>query len=237
MLVMTPMICFMTISSGFGDSPIPAEFEEGQKIYSRKKGIDRTEKDARVVIGKWFDGDRTQNVEEAIFLTPGLLSRWLGYQQASGNTKDSVTQAWKQFSTKYASKSVALIRLARLGTVDPVDGDVQYSTKPEAIDNVRIEMREEGREWQSVTYRVVQDIQERQPSDVLRETWDQVLAACSAWPSTPSSNSLVPEVRWGQNRRVSLLAETPSEPLGSKCEFRIVEKDRTRVIPFTYPKS
>ncbi len=237
MQVMTPMICFLTISTGFGESPLPADFDEGQKIYNRKKGIDRTEKDARIVIGKWFDGDRVRDVEEAIFLTPGLLSRWLGYQQASGNTKDSVTKAWKQYSTQYAAKSLTLIRLARLGTVDPVDGDVQYSTRVDALDNVRIEMRQEGQEWQPVSYRVVQDIQERQPADVLRETWDQVLAAFSAWPSAPSGNSLMPEVKWGMNRRVSLLAETPTEPLGSKCELRFVEKDRTRVIPFTYPKS
>jgi len=234
---MASLICFLALSGEFGNTPIPAEFEEGQKIFKRKKGIDRTEKDARIVIGKWFDGEQMQNVEEAVFLTPGLLSRWLGFQTASGIPKETVENSWKQCTAQFSGKSLAIIRLARLGTVDPHDGDVENVAAIEAIDNVQFEMKTIGKEWQKISFHIVQDLQNRQPTDVLKETWDQVLAKFTAWPSTPTTNELVSEIRWGRNRRLSFLAEVPTLDAGSKCELKIVEKDRTRIIPFTYPKS
>lgn len=237
MLGMTSLFCFLAVSGKFGEAPIPAEFEEGRKVFHRKKGIDRTEKDARIVIGKWFDGDRVQIVEEAVFLTPGLLSRWIGYQDASGMPKEVTDNRWKQCSNQFSDKNLALIRLARLGTVDPHDGDVENYAAIEALDSVQFEMKAVGKEWQKVSFKMVQDIQDRQPADVLKETWDQVLAKFTAWPGTPTANDLVSEIRWGRNRRVSMLAEVPTMDPGSKCQLKIIEKDRTRVIPFTYPKS
>lgn len=237
MLGMTSLFCFLALSREFGEAPIAAEFAEGQKIYAKKKGIDRTEKDARVVIGNWFDGERLQVVEEAVFLTPGLLSRWLGYQQASGTSKEDVDRSWKQFTAQFEKQPSTFIRLARLDTVDPVDGNVEATANPTSLDDVKIDVRQIGKDWQKVNYRVVQDLLERNPTEVLRETWDQVLAKFSAWPSEATTNELMPLIRWGKNRRVSLIAETPKLEPGSKCELKIVEKDRTRTIRFTYPKS
>ena len=237
MLNMAALLCFLALSSEFGTAPISAEFEEGQKVFKHKKGIDRTEKDARVVIGKWFDGDRLQLVEEAIFVTPGLLSRWLGYKEASGTAKDEVQASWKQCSAQFTGKTVTLIRLARLGTVEPHDGDTTDTAKTDAIDNPKIEIRQVGKEWHKMTYHVVQDLLDRHPADVLKETWDQILAKFTAFPSTPTENDLMPELRWGRNRRISMLTEVPTLDPGSKSELKIVEKDRTRVIAFDFPKS
>jgi hypothetical protein len=234
---MTSLFCFLALSHEFGESPIEAEFLEGQKIYARKKGIDRTEKDARVVIGNWFDGERLQVVEEAVFLTPGLLSRWLGYQQASGTSKEDVDKSWQQFTSQFAKRPSTLIRLARLDTVDPIDGNVESTASPTSLDDVKIDVRQVGKDWKKLNYRVVQDLLERNPSEVLRETWSQVLAKFAAWPCEPTTNDLMPILRWGKNRRISLIAETPELEAGSKCELKIVEKDRTRTIRFTYPKS
>ena len=234
---MTPLLCFVASFNAFGEAPIAAEFTEGQKIFAKKKGIDRTEKDARIVIGKWFDGDRLQPVEEAVFVTPGLLSRWLGYQQASGTSPEDVKSSWLKCSSQFSNKVVTLIRLARLCTVDMVDGDVDSSAKPAALDSIKIQIRQIGKPWEAITYRTVQDILERRPEDVLKETWDQILAKFTAWPSQATENDLNPEIRWGLNRRVSLIADTPTLGAGSKCEMKIVDKERTRVIPFNYPKS
>ena len=64
---MTSLVCFVAISGNFGDAPIVAQLKEGKRIFEQGKGIDRTEQDARIVVGKWFDGEHIQPVEEVIF--------------------------------------------------------------------------------------------------------------------------------------------------------------------------
>lgn len=234
---MTSLLCFLAIYDDIKSVPIEAEFNEGKRIYAQKKGIDRTEKDARIVIGKWFDGTRIEPVEELIFLTPGLLSRWLGYQMSAGAAKEEIEASWSKCSAQFSGKGMAMIRLARLCTVDPIDADTDNSANPSALDDIRIHVRQGIKPWVPVNFRLVQDIQQRRPDEVLKETWDQVLAKFTAWPSKPTENDLIPDIRWGRNRRVSLIADISKFELGSKCQLKIVEKDRTRIIPFLYPKS
>jgi hypothetical protein len=234
---MTPLICFLAISDGMRSGPILADFEEGKKIFQRKKGIDRTEMDARVVLGQWFDGERLEPVEEAVFLTPGLLSRWLGYQKSAGTPQDDIDMSWSKCYSQFSGKNMAIIRLARLSAVDIVDGDVDNSGNPGALDSVKIQIRQGSNSWNPISTRTVQDIQQRRPEEVLKETWDQILAKFTAWPSKATENDLMPEVKWGKNRRITLMAEVGKFDAGSKCDFRIIEKDRTRTIPFTFPKS
>jgi hypothetical protein len=234
---MTPLLCFVAFSGTFGFAPNEAEIQEGKRIYGRKKGIDRTELDARVVIGKWFNGESTQTVEEAIFITPGFLSRWLGYQQAAGTPSEETQSAWIKCSGQFSNKSIVVIRLARLCTVDFIDGDIDNSAKPDCLDNVTFQIRQAAKPWIPVKYRTVQDIQQRRPEEVLKERWDEILAKFTAWPSKPTENDLIPDIRWGLNRRVTYIAETPAIEANSLCELKIVEKDRTRTIAFRYPKS
>lgn len=221
----------------FDKAPIAKDVELGKKVFAQHQGIDRTQKDARAVIGQWFDGDRTRVVEEVDFLTPGLLSRWLGYQTATGVPKSQIDSAWEHCSQQLNGRSLALIRLARLCKVDYIDGEVDGSGKPEALDQVQVFMREVGGEWQEVKLQVVQDIQARQPTEVLADTWDQVVAKFIAWPSEATHEDLMPDLRWGKNRRISYLADVPALGAGKKCECKIVEKDRIRTIPFDFPKS
>ncbi len=234
---MTSLLCFVAISDSVVGTPIESELKLGKQLFAKGKGIDRTEKDSRIVIGQWFDGERNQNVEEVVFVTPGLLSRWLGYQLAAGTSQEVVNATWEKCAGQFTGKTFAVVRLARLCTVDMIDGDVDNSAKPEALDKIKIEMHQVDKPWTPVDYHVVQDIQQRRPDEVLKDTWDQVLAKFTAWPSKPTENDLMPEIRWGLNRRVSLIAETTKFEPGSKCEIKILEKDRTRVIPFHYPKS
>ncbi len=234
---MTPLFCFLALSRDIVSEPIVAELQEGKRIFQRGKGIDRTEKDARIVIGKWFDGERLQSVEEAVFITPGLLSRWLGYQSSAGTPKEDITAAWSKCYSQFSNKRMALIRLARLCTVDIQEGDTDNSANPAGLDEIKIQMRQSSKEWNPVSFRTVQDIQQRRPEEVLKETWDEILAKFTAWPSKPTPNDLTPEIRWGKNRRVTLIAEVTKFDPGTKCDLMIIEKDRTRIIPFVYPKS
>jgi hypothetical protein len=234
---MISLLCFVAISNAFGTEPIAEDFKAGQKIFKQHKGIDRVTKDSRIVIGQWFNGANLQPVEEAIFVTPGLLSRWLGYHQANGKSKLEVQSAWTKCSAQFSEKTVVVIRLARLCTVDMIDGDVDNSAKPDALDTVNVEIREASQPWFPIGVKVVQDTQQRRPLEVLTETWDEVLAKFTAWPSKPTENDLYPEIRWGLNRRVTLIAQAPTIEPGGKCELKISEKDRTRIIKFKYPKS
>lgn len=66
----------------FPPSPIPYEVRRGAALYMAGKGIDRTSEEDRAILGVWFDGRIKRDVEEALWISPSFVSRWLGYLEA-----------------------------------------------------------------------------------------------------------------------------------------------------------
>src|SRR5689334_4109662 len=66
----------------FPVEPIQIEVCRGEEVYRAGKGIERTLMEDRQAIGYWFDGRVRKDVEEAIWVSPTMVSRWLGYLQA-----------------------------------------------------------------------------------------------------------------------------------------------------------
>jgi hypothetical protein len=220
----------------FGDKPLGSEMSKGAQL-AKKSGVDRCVGDARVVIGTWYDGIRRQPVEELVFLTPGHLSRWLGYGIAKGESLDGSQRLWQNFAGIAKGKTLGVVRLARLCSIDPGDLDVRVDGKPESLDGVKLRFRVVGAEWQDVPYTLIQDVQDRDPKLVWRESWDRALTSVMVWPSQPSEFPLVSEIRWGKNRMVTAIADFPMVQAGCKCEIEVTEVGRQRVIPFKFPKS
>jgi hypothetical protein len=220
---------------------IQAQIELGGKIAKEGRGPDRLNLDARWVVGKWFDGSRQQEVEELVFLTPGLLSRWIGFEGIDGAEAKNL---WGRFWDQMIGKQYAFLRLARLDWVDWHDGDTQASADPSALDNVRVLINTRGNEWKSLQMQKIQDLQDRSPQLVLRDKWFQVIPSFVAWPSAVSKFPLVSEIRWGKNRLVSYMLEFPvneSNPKlytsGGKGMLKIIEGDRSRIVKFNYPRN
>jgi hypothetical protein len=220
----------------FGDKPLGPDLAKGASV-AKKNGIDRCSADARIVLGTWYDGLKRQAVEELVFLTPGHLSRWLGYGIAKGESLEGSQRMWQNFAGLAKGKTLGVVRLARLCSIDPGDMDVRVDGKPESLDTLKFRFRFVGAEWQDVPFSVIQDVQDRDPKLVWRESWDRAVSSVLLWPSKPSEYPLVSEIRWGKNRMVTALADFPIVQPGCKCEIEITEVGRQRVIPFKFPQT
>jgi hypothetical protein len=220
----------------FGAKPLSGEIVVGTAA-AKRSGQDRCVGDARVVLGTWFDGLRKQSVEELVFLTPGHLSRWIGYGLGKGESFEDSQKMWDNFSALSKGKMLGVIRLARLCSVDIGDMDVRPDASPEALDTVKIRFRRVSSSWKEINFRVFQDVQDRDPLLVWRESWDRALASVMTWPSQPSEFPLVSEIRWGKNRLITSIAEFPMTEPQAKCELEITEVGRKRVVPFKFPKN
>ena len=226
--------------ANFAEKPIASQLEEGARLAGRGKGIDRVLGLNRVVFGTWFDGERNRDVECAVILTPGLLSRWLGHQQACG-VKDIQTP-WQRFAAQSKGKTLVFIRLASLNSIELTDGDESETGQPALFDDVSIAFGQMANrrlmpaQYEPMPLKRVQDILDRHAADVLKTTWDQVTSRVVAWPSAPSADSDSP-IRWGKNRLVGFIAELPALTDQQYGAFQIQTGNVTRTVRFEMPKS
>lgn len=63
----------------FGPAPLVLEVERGRAVARRGQGLERCFHEARKPIGWWFSGKNNEDVEQVIWMSPKLVSRWLGY--------------------------------------------------------------------------------------------------------------------------------------------------------------
>jgi len=228
------------VLTNFGDKPIADELKAGARLAAYGKGIDRVLGLNRVVFGSWFNGERMLNVDHAVIMTPGLLSRWLGHQQACGD-KD-IQSSWTKFAAQAKGRTVVFIRLSTLNTMDLTDGDESETGQPELFDDVRIgfgqspNRRADPARFVGLTLQRVQDVQGRHPHEVLKTSWDQVVSRYIAWPASPNADPDSP-IRWGKNRLVGFIAELPSLSDSRFGAFRIQTGSAIRTIRFEMPKS
>jgi hypothetical protein len=81
----------------FPTEPISSELLRGEKIYYQHKGIERTLLEDRVAVGKWFDGKVKRDTDQVIWLSPSMVSRWLGYLNAKEKWSVSeLLERWKR---------------------------------------------------------------------------------------------------------------------------------------------
>jgi hypothetical protein len=224
----------------FAGKPIASEMEAGARLAKKGKGIDRVLGLNRVVVRSWFDGERMVDVEHAVIMTPGLLSRWLGHQQACG--EKVIQPTWDRFASQSQGKTLVFFRLATLNTFDLTDGDESETGQPSVLDHIEIgfgqtENRKAGpARFAPLLLKCIQDVQDRHPKDVLKTSWDQVVSRVVAWPTAPlpEQDSLI---RWGRNRVVGYLAELPPLTESPYGAFQIRYSGSTRVVRFELPKS
>ncbi|MEI7578307.1 MAG: hypothetical protein WCK51_15570 [Armatimonadota bacterium] len=226
--------------SNFSGKPIASEMEVGARLAKKGKGIDRVLGLNRVVFRSWFDGERMVDVEHAVIMTPGLLSRWLGHQQACGEKE--IQPAWDRFASQSHGRTLVFFRLATLNTLDLTDGDESDTGQPSLFDEVEIGFgqttnRKAGpARFAPLVLKSIQDIQDRHPRDVLKTSWDQVVSRVVAWPTLPLPDLDSP-IRWGRNRVVGFLAELPTITDTHYGAFQIRYAGRNRVVRFELPKS
>jgi hypothetical protein len=106
----------------FSAQPIPAEMARGAQAYYRRQGIERVLREDRVVIGTWFDGRIKRDVQDVIWLSPSLVSRWLGYLNAKEKwSSEELLGRWQAAARALNGKLTFIVQLSALPRQDPLE--------------------------------------------------------------------------------------------------------------------
>lgn len=99
----------------FGEEPDAAAFREGVDLWRAGKGIERTLGPERAVLAVWFDGRIRQAADVAVWVSPKLVSRRLGYLSASRRmTAEQVLSAWREAADRLDGRLAFAVRLCAL---------------------------------------------------------------------------------------------------------------------------
>lgn len=114
----------------FPVAPISSELLRGEAVYLAGAPIEKTEIEDRQGIGSWFDGSHSREVEEAIWVSPGMVSRWLGYQRAKEKwTPVEQLDRWNAVRNELDGKLTFVVRLSSFAKQDPLEfGDTPPGT-------------------------------------------------------------------------------------------------------------
>jgi hypothetical protein len=106
----------------FEIEPIGAEVLRGERTFLGGKGLPAVLAEDRQAVGIWFDGRARREVEDVIWVSPGLVSRWLGYLRAKEKWPDGELQSrWDKLRPVLDGRITFIVRLAALPRQDPLD--------------------------------------------------------------------------------------------------------------------
>lgn len=123
----------------FPSEPIAAEMARGEKVYYQKSGIERTLMEDRVAIGRWFDGRIKRDTDHILWLSPRMVSRWLGYLNAREKwSKAELSRRWTEMAVELDGKMTFVAEVYALPKKEDFFELMESApTKPETALNIR----------------------------------------------------------------------------------------------------
>lgn len=97
----------------FPPDPIEREVEEGARLAREGASLDRLYQDDRRPVGYWFDGKWGQEVEFVTWISPRLVSRWLGYLERRELWEpDEIGRRWEELRRRLDGKMTFVVWLS-----------------------------------------------------------------------------------------------------------------------------
>lgn len=97
----------------FLDQPIDAEVRKGIEVYRAGKGLDRVLQDDKAVLRTRLVRLSTEEIERVVWLSPSLVSRWLGYLWALEKWPDGeLERRWKDLQGSLDGRLTYVVELA-----------------------------------------------------------------------------------------------------------------------------
>ncbi len=120
----------------YPERPIGVELERGVQAYVRGKGLERLYLEDRQVVGTWFDGSKKRDVDQVLWISPSLLSRWLGYLAAKEKWAEGELPArWAKLRASLGGKLTFLVRLGAMPKIDLMEQEtVAPGSSRDALD-------------------------------------------------------------------------------------------------------
>lgn len=138
-LIWQPIPDAQASSWSFPEAPPSEHVFRGAEAFRKGKGIDRVWNEDRVSLGVWFDGRVKRDSEQAFFLSPGMVARWLGFLQAKEKWDDEELQSrWDDLRRYLAGRLTFIVQLAAYPKQDPLeDPEPTGRSDPSRLTNVR----------------------------------------------------------------------------------------------------
>jgi len=120
----------------FPERPIDAQVVAGEHVLESRKSIDWVFGDDCHAFGLWFDGKQERYTDEAIWISPDVASRWLGYlRMKEGWGQDELQARWKQIRAALDGRITVAVRLDSFPRQDPLEfGNYEAGTEARAGD-------------------------------------------------------------------------------------------------------
>lgn len=152
MLAALALVC-ATIPGSFPHEPVKAEFESGFSLARKPKGFDYRDflrtpnprrsvqsvfRDHRQYVGWWSNGYQQIPIDEVVWLSPELLSRWLGFLAAQEYLgEQEIKDRWGHLSDALGEKRAFVVRLSSFPKMSTYGvGDTERND-PTDLDHVR----------------------------------------------------------------------------------------------------
>ncbi|HRI43646.1 MAG TPA: hypothetical protein PLL78_01410 [Fimbriimonadaceae bacterium] len=123
----------------FPPAPIPVEFAMGRTIAGRRTAtLASTYLADRQTIGSWYDGMMSRDVEHAVWLSPRLISRMLGFlSRRESLESDEVLRRWNAIRGELEGRLTFILDLAALKKVSMADLTPEVPATTMDIEGIR----------------------------------------------------------------------------------------------------
>lgn len=198
----------------------------------------------RQVLGKWADGFRTREVEEALLLTPTVAERWCGYLQHKLKwTMPEHDERLGALLDSLHGKNRLLVRLAILERKDPLEWSDVVRTQPELLDEIVVRIIPSSpdpngkQEIVETELAVLEDRWATSADALVRTPWFQAIDEFAEWSPEPVNGESWDGLRRGGNRMVTV--EVTPRQIGWAPEngFTLVVKKGEKVLRTKFPST
>jgi hypothetical protein len=167
------MLCALALlASAFPGSPLADQVALGRSLALReptlkledlfrspepRSALSAIWGDDLQAVGLWSNGYRKVAVEDVLWLSPGLVSRWLGFLSAREHWEDGVLDSrWARIAAEVGDRRMFLVKLSAFPKMPTYGiGDVERATTEE-IENVRFVYTADGRTERMEAERIAQ---------------------------------------------------------------------------------
>jgi hypothetical protein len=150
----------------FPEVPLAHEVAKGVRTYSLGKGLERLYLDDRQVVGRWFDGRIHRDADTVLWISPSLVSRWLGYLEAKEKwPAGELESRWRRLRSHLGGRLTFVSRVSSFPKMDMLEQEPAGRADPREASHIRIL-------WTS-SERPIPEVEERKliqvPGAVVRE--------------------------------------------------------------------
>jgi len=119
----------------FPDRPFLYQFACGERLAKERQPLTSALDGDRDVIGTWWHGIREEGVEQAIRVSPGMASRWLGYLNASEHWSLAELQIrWDDLAHTMSRQVLFVVQLSNFPKDDPLQEGVNLGSRHGSLD-------------------------------------------------------------------------------------------------------